>query len=69
MKIESEDYTQRKKCQKWLDSLYKVNLNLEKVIDKLPDLSDTDRREAMVELDVIMRRASRLEYQLRNENR
>ena len=70
MSLNCEDYNNRKKCQKWLDSLYKVNLNLEKVIDKLPDLSDADRRQAMVELDVIMRRASRLEYQLKNiENR
>ena len=68
MKIES-DYTERKKCQKWLDALFKINLSLEKVIDKLPDLSDIDRRDAMVELGLIMRRASRLEYQLRNENR
>ena len=66
MSLKCEDYT---KCKKWLDALYKINLNLEKVIDKLPKLSDTDRRQAMVELDMIMRRASRLEYQLRSENR
>ena len=64
MSLKCEDY---KKCQKWLDALYKVNLKLEKVIDKLPNLSDTDRRQAMVELGIIMRRATRLEYQLSNE--
>ena len=66
MSLKCEDY---KKCQKWLDSLYKVNLNLEKVLDKLPNLSDTDRRQAVIELDSIMRRASRLEYQLSNESK
>ena len=69
MSLNCEDYNNRKKCQNWLDALYKVNLNLEKVIGKLPELSDADRRQAMVELDVIMRRASRLEYQLSNEIR
>ena len=66
MSLNCEDY---KKCQKWLDALYKVNLKLEKVIDNLPNLSDADRRQAMVELDTIMRRASRLEYQLSNESK
>ena len=73
MEIKSEDYTQRKKASKWLNALFKVNLSLEKVIAKLPDLSDNDRKDAMIELDLLMRRASRLEYkfsnELKNENR
>ena len=71
MKIESEDYnyTERKKCQRWLNALFKINMKLERVIYNLPNLSDTDREEAMVELDLIMRRASRLEYQFSNELR
>ena len=67
MNLKCEDYNEQKKGQKWLDALYKVNLKLEKVIDKLPNLSDTDRRQAMAELGIIIRRAIRLEYQLSNE--
>ena len=69
MKIESNNDTERKKCQRWLNALFKINMQLERVVYNLPDLSDTDREEALVELDLIMRRASRLEYQFSNELR
>ena len=70
MSFKSEDYNYAK-CKTWLDSLYKVNMQLEKIINNLPQtLSKTDSLEALNSLDIIMRRASRLEYQLKNiENR
>ena len=70
MSFKSENYNYAE-CQKWLDSLHKVNRQIEKILNNLPQtLSKTDSLEALIELDIIMRRASRLEYQLKNiENR
>ena len=59
------------KCNAWLHSLYKINIQLEKILRKTPhNLSKTDRLEALLDLDIIMRRASSIENQLKNiENR
>ena len=54
------------KATRWTDQILKLNNKLEKIAGKMPKLSKGDKISAMIELESIMRRAERLEYQVKN---
>ena len=65
MAKKSEEYNW-KAGQKYIDSLHKLSVQLEKITGKMPKiLSKGDKICAMAELEVIIRKADRLEYQIK----
>lgn len=62
--VDAPDYLAR---QKWLDSIYKLSSQLEKILNSMPDgLTKTEKVEGQNDTAILIRRAERLEYQIRN---
>ena len=55
------------KAKRWTDSILKLNNQLKKISDKMPELlTKADKSSAQIELDYLFRLADRLESQVRS---
>lgn len=55
------------KARRWVDSIYKLNNQLEKLLGKMPEqLTKADKANAQIEIDHLFRLATRLESQVKN---
>ena len=55
------------KARRWIDSIFKLNNQLKKVSDKMPELlTKADKANTQIEIDYLFRLVNRLEVQVRN---
>ena len=67
IKVKTTDAPNYLARQKWLDSIYKASNQLEKILSSMPDgLTKGEKGQGQNETAILIRRAERLEYQIRN---